>query len=120
MEDFNQIVIKTLAEQLIRGYQIRNEYGGTENIESPLQVIVRKHIEDNKKVFIDEVAKVFNKEEILKEAIKEKIDSDLKSEWTRKDYEQYFTTSLSEKLQKEIIKDMKVLLEGKKITVEIV
>ena len=121
MEDnFSKLIIETLALQLARGYQITDSYGNTQNMESPLQRIVSKYISDNKENFIKEISLIFEKNEILSEAIKNKIDSDMKNEWTRKNYEEIFLKNMKERVEKEIVKDLGVLLVGKKIIIEIV
>ena len=111
--------MSTLIEQLIRGYQIQDQYGSVRTELSPLQSIVNKYIEDNKSKVALELSKTLDKKEYLSEAIKEKIDNDFKNEYSRKRYEELFLSGIKDKIEQEIVKDLKVLLEGKKITVEI-
>lgn len=119
MEDFNKIIIQTLADQLVRGYQIRDDYGNYITKESPLQSILATYINQNRDEIIKIVALQFQNTEILKEAISDKINSDMKSDWMRKSYEEKFLGNIKQKLEEEVVKDLRVLLDGKKITIEI-
>jgi hypothetical protein len=115
-KDFNKLVLETLALQLVRGYTITDSQGYSREVNSPLQVIVSKWVGDNNKLIIEQVANILGSSEI-KKAIKEIINENLKSEWTVKSYQKAFVNHFKEVVEEEVVKDLRVLLKDKKVSI---
>lgn len=116
--DFSEKLIETLADQLIRGYETTDGNGYRTTHLSPLQSMVNKEVNDKRELFVAEIAKVMSSAPI-QEAVSKYIEDSLKSEWTLKAYQAKFVTHFKEVIEEEVVKDLKVLLAGKKINITI-
>lgn len=117
-DSFEKLVTKTLAEQLVRGYQYTDQYGGTQTKDSPLQVMVNNEVTKNKGFFVTEIAKIIDSKNIKKE-VGDYIQIALTQEWLLKEYQKKFVEHFKTVIEEEVVKDLKVLLDGKKIFIAI-
>lgn len=118
MKTFEEKVSEALINQLVTGYRMTDQYGSIVEQKTPLQQIVARELDNNNKFIVEEVSKIMGSSDI-KKAVSSYITESLSSEYKLASYQKLFLDYFKSVIEEEVVKDLKVLLKGKKITVTI-
>ena len=117
-KEFTKIIEEALILQLIRGYTIQDQYGYIKDVPSPLQQIVTTQLLNQQTEIATKVAEILGSTEI-KKAVEKYIEEVLSIEYTLKSYQAKFVEHFKTVIEEEVVKDLGILLKGKKISITI-